>query len=60
MEIAGMVPSLKDMPPGCTFAARCGFASEVCRKAYPPLEEKAPGHVAACWNAHLLPGAAHG
>jgi oligopeptide/dipeptide ABC transporter ATP-binding protein len=48
------------MPPGCTFADRCRFASEVCRKAYPPLEEKAPGHLAACWNAHLLPGAAHG
>jgi oligopeptide/dipeptide ABC transporter ATP-binding protein len=55
MEIAGMVPSLKDMPPGCTFAARCGFASEVCREAYPPLEKKAAGHLAACWNAHLLP-----
>jgi peptide/nickel transport system ATP-binding protein len=37
MEIAGMVPSLKEMPQGCTFAARCGFASDVCREAYPPL-----------------------
>ena len=60
MEIAGMVPSLKEVPRGCTFAERCGFASEVCRKAYPPLEEKAPGHFAACWNADRLPGAAHG
>jgi oligopeptide/dipeptide ABC transporter ATP-binding protein len=54
-EIPGMVPSLKDMPQGCTFAERCSFASEVCRKAFPPLEQKAAGHLAACWNAHLLP-----
>jgi oligopeptide/dipeptide ABC transporter ATP-binding protein len=54
-EIPGMVPSLKEMPQGCTFAERCSFASEVCRKAYPPLEQKAAGHLAACWNAHLLP-----
>jgi peptide/nickel transport system ATP-binding protein len=60
MEIAGMVPSLKDMPRGCTFAARCSLASEQCRNAYPPLEEKAAGHLAACWNSHLLPGAADG
>jgi peptide/nickel transport system ATP-binding protein len=59
-EIAGMVPSLKEMPGGCIFAARCSFASEQCRKAYPPLEEKAQGHLAACWNAHLLPEPGHG
>jgi oligopeptide/dipeptide ABC transporter ATP-binding protein len=60
MEIAGMVPSLKDRPRGCTFAARCSFASEQCRNAYPPLEEKVPGHFAACWHSALLPGAADG
>ena len=59
MEIAGMVPSLKDLPPGCTFADRCSFATEICRTAYPPLEQKAEGHLAACWNSHLLPGPAH-
>jgi oligopeptide/dipeptide ABC transporter ATP-binding protein len=58
MEIRGMVPSLKDVPPGCTFAERCGFATEQCRNAYPPLEEKAKGHLAACWNSHLMPGVA--
>jgi peptide/nickel transport system ATP-binding protein len=58
MEIAGMVPSLKDVPPGCTFAERCSFASEQCRRAYPPLEEKAKDHLAACWNSQLMPGVA--
>jgi peptide/nickel transport system ATP-binding protein len=60
MEIAGMVPSLKEMPQGCTFAARCGFATDQCRAAYPPLEQKAEGHLAACWNTHLLPEPGHG
>jgi len=58
MEIAGMVPSLKEVLPGCTFAERCSFASEQCRRAFPPLEEKAKGHLAACWNSHLMPGIA--
>jgi peptide/nickel transport system ATP-binding protein len=57
-EIPGMVPALKDLPRGCTFADRCRFASAPCREAYPPLEEKAPGHLAACWNSHRLPGSA--
>jgi oligopeptide/dipeptide ABC transporter ATP-binding protein len=53
-EIEGMVPSLKERVPGCSFADRCGFATEQCRNAYPPLEQKAPGHLAACWHADLV------
>jgi oligopeptide/dipeptide ABC transporter ATP-binding protein len=49
-----MVPSLKDILPGCTFADRCDFATDQCRQAYPPLEEKRPGHLAACWHADLV------
>ncbi|MBX9947257.1 MAG: ABC transporter ATP-binding protein, partial [Reyranella sp.] len=30
-EIKGMVPSLFDLPPGCSFAPRCGFATDRCR-----------------------------
>ena len=29
-EIPGMVPALTALPPGCTFAPRCTFASEKC------------------------------
>jgi peptide/nickel transport system ATP-binding protein len=54
VEIPGMVPSLKDVPPGCTFADRCSLASAPCHRAYPPFEEKAPGHWAACWNSDLM------
>jgi len=55
MEIRGVVPSLIDMPEGCTFAARCPHASEQCRTAFPPETEAAPGHFVACWNADALP-----
>ena len=27
-EIKGMVPSLFNLPPGCSFAPRCGFATD--------------------------------
>ena len=57
-EIKGMVPSLAKLPPGCAFAARCGFATEQCRTTYPPLEEHAPQHWVACWHAKTLMGEA--
>jgi len=50
-EIPGMVPSLANLPAGCTFAPRCPLADERCRVVYPPYEEKRPGHWAACWHA---------
>jgi peptide/nickel transport system ATP-binding protein len=46
--IRGTVPSLADLPPGCRFAPRCGFAMPVCTRAVPPLREVAPGHKMAC------------
>ena len=55
-EIPGMVPSLKEEVAGCLFAPRCGYATERCRRDYPPLEEKAPGHFAACWESARVHG----
>ncbi len=49
-EIKGMVPSLAQLPPGCSFAPRCKYASEQCRRLYPPLSELRPGHWVACWH----------
>jgi oligopeptide/dipeptide ABC transporter ATP-binding protein len=57
-EIKGMVPSLLNLPDGCTFAPRCEFASDECRAAYPPLSERRPGHFIACWHADRLMAAA--
>ena len=51
-----MVPSLADLPPGCTFAARCGFATDACRATYPPLEMHRPEHWIACWHADAVLG----
>jgi len=50
-EIKGMVPSLFNLPAGCSFAPRCGLATERCRVEAPPLEEHRPGHFIACWHA---------
>jgi peptide/nickel transport system ATP-binding protein len=46
--IPGTVPSLLDPPPGCRFAQRCRYATEICVKAMPPLKEVAPGHRVRC------------
>ncbi len=46
--IGGVVPSLLNPPAGCRFAARCKFATDLCRLAEPPLKEVEPGHKVAC------------
>ncbi len=51
-EIPGLVPSLKRRIDGCVFAERCSMAADVCRTLAPAMEEKAPGHGAAC---HFAP-----
>ena len=46
--IPGTVPSLLAPPPGCRFAQRCKFATDICVQAMPPLKEVAPGHHVRC------------
>ncbi len=46
--IAGVVPSLLDIKPGCRFAARCPHAQPECVAETPALRTVAPGHRAAC------------
>jgi peptide/nickel transport system ATP-binding protein len=58
-EIPGMVPALTDLPTGCVFAPRCVYAIDRCRAEYPPYEETAPGHWAACWRWRDVFGSAH-
>jgi len=53
-EIAGTVPSLAEPIVGCAFAPRCAYATSRCRNDYPPFEEKAPGHSAACWESERM------
>ena len=58
-EIKGIVPPLTNLPPGCSFAPRCPFADDRCRREAPPYEEKRPAHLAACWHTDRLYGAGH-
>jgi peptide/nickel transport system ATP-binding protein len=46
--IKGELPSHLSPPSGCVFNTRCPMASQECRDTVPPLEEKRPGHFAAC------------
>jgi len=46
--LGGDVPSSSDIPSGCSFHPRCPECVEECRKTVPVLEEKTPGHYAAC------------
>ena len=58
VEIAGMVPSLKEAMEGCLFAPRCPNATERCRVEVPPMAAHGPGHVAACWHPIAEPAKA--
>jgi oligopeptide/dipeptide ABC transporter ATP-binding protein len=46
--LEGDVPSPVNPPSGCNFHPRCWKAQDICRQVIPPLEEKEPGHFAAC------------
>jgi peptide/nickel transport system ATP-binding protein len=56
-EIAGTVPSLKEEIPGCPFADRCAFATDVCTREMPGFEQKETGHYAACWHSDRVASA---
>jgi peptide/nickel transport system ATP-binding protein len=46
--IKGELPSHLAPPTGCVFNTRCPLASQECHEVVPKLEEKKPGHYAAC------------
>jgi len=48
--IEGMVPSPYRMPQGCHFNPRCPFATEICRKEVPELNELEPHHLVRCFH----------
>jgi len=48
-EIKGVVPSLTDLPEGCSFSPRCPSAMAICRSQIPDLVETTPGHTVRCW-----------
>ena len=53
--LEGESANLLDPPTGCRFHPRCPFATEICVTEEPPLEDKLPGHKAACWHSDRVP-----
>ncbi len=48
--IPGMVPSLYDLPRGCSFQDRCPYAMAICREREPELITYRPDHQTRCWK----------
>ena len=47
--LPGEPPNLIDPPPGCPFHPRCAYATEECRREYPPQVSRGT-QWAACWH----------
>lgn len=47
--IEGTPVDALDLPPGCSFAARCRDCRRICLHEAPPEITLAEGHCAACW-----------
>lgn len=50
IPLKGEITSPIDPKPGCRFAPRCLYATEVCRMQQPELVERGKGHWVACHN----------
>jgi len=48
--IRGEVTSPIEPKPCCRFAARCPYATDLCRSQEPKLEKRADGHYVACFH----------
>ena len=47
-SIPGSVPPITNLPPGCSFEPRCGYAIPPCSAAVPPLLPTAEGGFSRC------------
>ncbi len=50
IKIEGEIPSPINPKPGCRFASRCRYATDICRQETPELKEAGPEHFVACHN----------
>jgi oligopeptide/dipeptide ABC transporter ATP-binding protein len=51
ITIPGTPPNMVRLPPGCSFAPRCGMASEACWNALPALDTLSDTHQVRCLEA---------
>jgi peptide/nickel transport system ATP-binding protein len=54
VPIPGSPPEPGNLPEGCPFQPRCGYATDACTQVRPELVEHAPGHLAACLHHDLV------
>ena len=50
--LKGEISSPVEPKPGCRFAPRCPYATDVCTRENPPLIEVRPRHFVACHNVY--------
>ena len=50
IPLEGELTSPINPGPGCRFAARCHYATDLCRTQTPELREYEPGHMVRCHN----------
>jgi len=49
LQIPGVMPSLRNIPPGCAFHPRCELkCSKLCETEVPQLKSRASGNLVAC------------
>lgn len=54
--LEGEISSPVEPKPGCRFAPRCPYATDMCRTKQPALEEVLPEHFVACHRVRELNG----
>ena len=52
--LQGHPPNPANLPPGCSFAPRCSFASSNCQQIPPRLESSEEGRLVACHRKNEL------
>ncbi|UCG07196.1 MAG: ABC transporter ATP-binding protein, partial [Desulfobacterales bacterium] len=48
-EVSGVVPSLYELPSGCSFYPRCPKSLTVCKENPPKMIDTGGGHLVRCW-----------
>ncbi len=48
--IEGMVPMLNQIPSGCRFRPRCSYATAICEREMPDLNQVNSSQFVRCWN----------
>jgi oligopeptide/dipeptide ABC transporter ATP-binding protein len=52
--LKGEITSPVNPKPGCRFARRCNYATEICSSVDPVFEEAKPGHYVACHHVKAI------